>query len=502
MNKFKIIRRQKDNKIIWTKSRFYIDVFISICCLIIAFNIHPNKYSDTSDTETNKMTYIFHDYEWNKYILNDTIHWAADSMDYLFNKEVPENIQWNYTDSVSLWWNKSENSWTNNQDEENIKDNQVSIENIMNDLWVNWELKENNEDYLIISLWSNEGKTENSENNENSTYSIKEDSENTTLIIEKDQNKTENEYAEENDENNNKEFLTAKTFTYISEWRIIPSLLPWDDLSLNSINSQFLAYNNWERISWISIIDDYNDCMTPRWYKIVHGDSVLAYKQLDNAPDICNIERRYCRNGKLSWTYTQQWCSINKNYSYNLRWQAEVPQKDDEIKWWARQNPDWTVSVKSDEIWWWFVFDRPNRPTTEYSYSDNFRNEWEWIEQTDRPHRDCTAPRWEKIKHGQIIQAFKHANWFSDAPCETQFRLCSMWELMWTFSESTCKTRDTSFIDWINGSPTRETYSKEKLNLIKKQIKNEEKYYKNTRKNEGKATNSNALDKILYILDN
>jgi len=341
MNRFKIIRRQKDNKIIWTKSRFYIDVFISICCLIIAFNIHPNKYSDTSDTETNKMTYIFHDYEWNKYILNDTIHWAADSMDYLFNKEIPENIQWNYTDSVSLWWNKSENSWTNNQDEENIKDNQVSIENIMNDLWVNWELKENNEDYLIISLWSNEGKTENSENNENSTYSIKEDSENTTLIIEKDQNKTENEYAEENDENNNKEFLTAKTFTYISEWRIIPSLLPWDDLSLNSINSQFLAYNNWERISWISIIDDYNDCMTPRWYKIVHGDSVLAYKQLDNAPDICNIERRYCRNGKLSWTYTQQWCSINKNYSYNLRWQAEVPQKDDEIKWWTRQNPDW-----------------------------------------------------------------------------------------------------------------------------------------------------------------
>jgi hypothetical protein len=77
-----------------------------------------------------------------------------------------------------------------------------------------------------------------------------------------------------------------------------------------------------------------------------------------------------------------------------------------------------------------------------------------------------------------------------------------MWELMWTFSESTCKTRDTSFIDWINGSPTRETYSKEKLNLIKKQIKNEEKYYKNTRKNEGKATNSNTLDKILYILDN
>jgi hypothetical protein len=76
-----------------------------------------------------------------------------------------------------------------------------------------------------------------------------------------------------------------------------------------------------------------------------------------------------------------------------------------------------------------------------------------------------------------------------------------MWELLWTFTESTCKTRDTSFIDWINWSPTRKTYSKEKLELIKKQIKNEEKNYKNMRENATKSTNSASLEKILYILD-
>ena len=95
----------------------------------------------------------------------------------------------------------------------------------------------------------------------------------------------------------------------------------------------------------------------------------------------------------------------------------------------------------------------------------------------------------------------KHANWFSDAPCEAQLRLCSMWELMWTFTESTCKTRDTSFIDWINWSPNWSTFSKEKLDLIRKQIKNEREYYENARKNAERSTDSEYLDKILYILD-
>ena len=129
--------------------------------------------------------------------------------------------------------------------------------------------------------------------------------------------------------------------------------------------------------------------------------------------------------------------------------------------------------------------------------SDNVRLEDEEVEQTKRPHWDCTTPWWEKVRHGSFIQAFKHANWFSDAPCEMQLRLCTMWDLMWTYTESTCKTWDTSFIDWINWSPTRDTYSKEKLELIKKQIKAE----KNYEKNYWRYVNNDELDKILSILD-
>ena len=246
--------------------------------------------------------------------------------------------------------------------------------------------------------------------------------------------------------------------------------------------------------------------MTPWWYKIAHWDSVLAYQQMSDTPDICNIERRFCWKWKLSGKYTQQWCYVNNNYTYEQWWdvkvQTETQSKNNKwFKWGTRQNSNWSVSVKNSEIWWSFVFDKPNNIYSDYNESDNIRTESQWIEQTSRSYPDCTTPRWEKVKHWQFIQAFKHANWFSDAPCEAQIRLCSMWKLQWTYTESTCKTRDTSFIDRVNGSPTWQTYSKEKLELIKKQIKAEEVYYENTRNSERRSTNSDALDRILYILD-
>ncbi len=514
MNKLKIIKK-KNNKIIWNKIRNYIIFWILACCSVIIFNIHPTETSNNSNNiENNKeIMYIFHDYAWNKYILNNTSHWSSDSLDFLFDKEVPNEIKWDenqhYSSEVSL-----ANNWKNinNWDSDNgwdIKDNQVSLESIMSDLWIDWT--DNNNDYLVISLWNNDN------NNDNTQYKIKEEAyewDNSTLIIERE-NYDNDKIDSEETNNKIEDLLNAKRFEYTKEGRVLPSLVKWDEIQLYNKSKTIIAYtdsnynnNNESKESsnkWITIIDNYAECYTPRWYSIEHWDSVLAYKQLENAPDICNIERRYCWNGKLSWTYTQQWCSVNKNYTYNSRWEAEIPQKQEqeEIKWWARQNPDWSTTVKSNEIWWAFVFDRPNRSKTDFisGDNDNIIHESEWIEQTTRPYRDCTTPRWEKVRHGQYIYAYKHSNWFSDSPCEVQLRLCSMWELFWTYKESRCKTRDTSFIDWINWSPTRDTYSKEKLDFIKKQLKDEEKNYKNERKNATRSIDSNALDKILLILD-
>lgn len=575
------MKKKKEKKLIWNKIRYYVDFVILICCFVIAVNIHPSNISDDSistdglDTSLGKtkMVYIFHDYEGNEFIMNDNIHWSSSSWDYLFDDEIPDNLKWNdekKSGSVSIW-DLPEGSDTENSqiwDEENdnsewVKNNQISIEDIMSDLWVvdsdndnettneimdrNEIVDENvNDNSIDIDVWNYE-----SEDNlyDDTVYIVTVTwANNNSLIIEKfndDWNKqipwnnnksidNSRETVVSNEEDDG--LLVAKSFTFVEEWWVLPILVPWNDLffgktdqavayidgeSSNEVsNNWYAGGNNETKKSGITIIEDYADCMTPWWYKIKHWESVLAYKQMDSAPNICNIERRFCRKGKLSGTYTQQWCSVNENYTYEQWWDTDTPtikhwwdtnsttnanksssSSKEEFEWKTKQNENWTVSVKDDEIWWSFVLDRPNNIYTDFTGDDNIRPEESEVEQSDRPHRNCTAPRWEKVKHWQFVQAFKHKNWFSDIPCEAQFRLCTVWDLMWTFTESSCKTWDTSFIDWVYGSPTRETYSEEKLELIKKQIKSDEKAYKKDRKKIWSLDNDDDFDELLYILD-
>ena len=524
MGRLKIKRKNTEKKLIWSKVRHYIDFVILVCCLVVTFNIHPTNenVNDDSSVEKQKMIYIFHDYKWNQYIMNDTIHGSADSWDYLFDDEVPTEIKWDEiktTDSVSLsnltssGNNQTTNStWNNINNETSVKNNQVSLKDMMVDLWVDDKTPSSDDNtdnnQLIIDI---SDPTEN-KNTDEDYYIVTEqvwNDDESKLIIEKIENSEDSQ------------LLSAKTFTFTSDGWVIPILVSRDQLNLNSSNTTPIAYiddswstyggNSWwnrKNSDWsgVTIVKDYADCMTPWWYKIEHWESVLAYQQMDNAPDICNIERRFCRNGKLSWIYTQQWCSINKNYTYEKWWEAVVTPDDyDNKNNWresdVKQNSDWSVTVNKPLVTWSFVFDRPSQTSTpEYHVSDNLKMDEE-VDQTERPHRDCKAPWWEKVKHGQFVQAFKHANWFADAPCEMQIRLCSMWDLMWTYSESTCKTRDASFIDWVNWYPNWDKSSKEKIEWIKKQIENEQADYEKARQNAKRSTKTDQLDKLLYVLD-
>lgn len=513
MGRLRIRKKSEEKKLIWTKLRHYIDFVILVCCLVVTFNIHPinDNIDDENFTEKQKMIYIFHDYAGNEYIMNDIIHGAANSWDYLFEDEVPSDLKWEekeFTDSVSLSNISQDNSQakenTENDFQASVKDNQVSLKDMMADLWVNekdaWTEKANN-NQLIVDL-----SDASVEPNLDEPYYIvtKETWDNDSkLVIEKIE---DSEYYYE---------LSAKTFTFTEDGWVLPILVSRDELNLGKSNWSSIAYidNSWYtyesgKSSWsgVTIIKEYADCMTPWWYKIDHGDSVLAYQQMDNAPNICNIERRFCRNGKLSWTYSQQWCSINKNYTYEQRGEVVVTTDTDSNKnGWrtpdVKQNPDWSVTVNKPLWTGSFVFDRPSQSSTpEYHVSDNVKIDEE-VDQTSRPHWDCTAPWWEKIRHGNFVQAFKHANWFADAPCEMQIRICTMWNLMWTYTESTCKTRDASFIDWVNWYPNWDKSSKEKIEWIKKQIENEQADYEKSRKDTKRSTKVDELDKLLYILD-
>ena len=53
-------------------------------------------------------------------------------------------------------------------------------------------------------------------------------------------------------------------------------------------------------------------CMTPWGYSIDDWASVLAYQQRSDTPSICNIQRRTCKDGKLSGQFTQSSCNESK----------------------------------------------------------------------------------------------------------------------------------------------------------------------------------------------
>ena len=520
MGRLKIKKKNAEKGLIWSKVRHYIDFIILVCCLVVTFNIHPmnDNINNDSSEEKQKMIYIFHDYEWNQYIMNDTLHWSADSWDYLFEDEIPTDIKWeeNKTvDSISLSnLNQKENTKTGDSihDQTSVKNNQVSLKDMMTDLWVDdknsWPDKNNNQ--LVIDVQN----PTLDENYHEEYYIVTEQSW---------ENGDSKLIAEKIDDSEDLSLLAAKSFTFTSDGWVNPILVYWDELKLKNSNTSPIAYiddswltygwNSWKwywntKSNWsgVTIIKEFADCTTPWGYKIDHGDSVLAYQQMDNAPNICNIERRFCRNWKLSGTYTQQWCSVNKNYTYEKWWEVEVNTDSDSSKNSGkqsdvRQNSDWSVTVNKPLWTWSFVFDTPSQTSTpEYHVSDNLKIDEE-VDQTTRPHWDCTAPWWEKVKHGQFVQAFKHSNWFADAPCEMQIRLCSMWDLMGAYTESTCKTRDASFIDWVNWYPNWDKSSKEKIEWIKKQIQNEQDDYEKARKNAKRSTKVDELDKLLYVLD-
>ena len=494
MKKTKLkLRNIKENKIIWNKIRCYIDCVILACCMIIAFNISSNINVENDIQETTTMKYVFHDYDGNAYILNDdTVHGTTRSLDYLFKDEVPDSVKdgtksWQWSASLANATNnqgtkqENENIQENNstQENENVKDNQITIDEIIQELWADW-----NSGDIVIDFNNLTNDTDNQD-----SYTVTESPDWTTMVITKD--------GEENLDDSN---LTWKVFTYLIDGYVQPILIPRDQLAFNKNNNTITYIDDTWNIrgkKGVTIIDEYADCMTPWWYTIQHWDSVLAYQQRNDAPDICNIERRFCWKWKLSGTYRQQGCSVNTNYTYAQWWEAVIAEKPVDRTPDVIQNPDWTVTVNDDEIWSSFVFDRPNpRGTTWYYWPDNIVTDEE-VDQTTRPHRGCTTPWWERIKHWELVQAFKHANWFSDAPCQAQIRICTDWDLIWSYTQPNCKTRDTSFIDRINGSPTWETYSREKLEWVRYLIEAEENYDIDYHR----PTNSDQLDHILSILD-
>lgn len=197
------------------------------------------------------------------------------------------------------------------------------------------------------------------------------------------------------------------------------------------------------------------DCITPRKEKVQNKDFVLAYQQRKDVNTICNIEKRVCLSGTLGGTFEQRSCQENVVYnytkvaviSYNQKVLNEYIQPTDPVNIWAEFNTEGKIDAPETQ------------PTTERGTTKNTITTGAEVKQTPLSTKaSCTAPRGQKIAHGQFIKAYKAPRWFIDLPCEVEIRACVNGKIKWTFTYTKCTFNNTTYTDYLKaGSPTSNT---------------------------------------------
>ncbi len=292
-------------------------------------------------------------------------------------------------------------------------------------------------------------------------------------------NKKDNDQQNDKNQNNkNKQLKNDKDYIIQPEKK-------------NYLDDEITSIKN--NLDDISISPKYQMCPLPRWGKIKHEEYVLAYQQRTDDTTICNIQKRWCRNGKLSGSYKQKSCKIMK----------DTMQNDQEIHHHIftihhKSNKNKTTLIQSHH--------RPNNydpniiekhiPNT---IRDNHKK-WEVHEENgtniiwEKEKQTCLTPRGQKVNHGQFIKAYKRAKWFNNFKCEVELRICLDGQLKGNFEHENCKYIDNSYETYYSNPDNQDNdYTNEQQNKEKEE-KQKERNTKNMRESK------KIIEKIKKIL--
>jgi hypothetical protein len=137
----------------------------------------------------------------------------------------------------------------------------------------------------------------------------------------------------------------------------------------------------------------------------VHGDFIIAYEQRADVTTICNVEKRYCNDGTLLGSYTQEFCEEKTPYAY----ENVVPVSENEFVPSEYVQPSEPANSFAD-----FnsqgQLNAPLDPTTRWEAepADAIAVNNSGIAQTAPvTYKNCRAPRNEKVLNGQFVRAYK-----------------------------------------------------------------------------------------------
>lgn len=236
----------------------------------------------------------------------------------------------------------------------------------------------------------------------------------------------------------------------------------WNDISGQEWNTLWDKDYVWDNNS--DSKHSYKSCVTP-WNMVVqHGEYVLAYQQRSDVPDVCNVQKRVCRDGVLNGTYTQWYCNEDVPYQYTKVKVTEYNKKDESQ---VVQTPKYTKYDGASYDKYGKRNWSGNTPTT---IRDDGYKTWaiKTTNTTTLNHKtfmNCVSPWWDIVVHGQFVKAYASPLWFTDDGCKVELRLCMDGELQWTYAYSKCKYTNISYSDYIDGDKTIYDLYNEAYNL-------------------------------------
>lgn len=171
---------------------------------------------------------------------------------------------------------------------------------------------------------------------------------------------------------------------------------------------------------------DKKSCRTPRWTTIANWSFVYAYDRNNNSISYdCNIQKRACINGKLSWSFQYKSCSINTENANRLP--ISITSSPSTIFYGTLLATVPYVIPYHENLWDNFIINHNDWPSSINNWWQNY------IE-----FADCTTPRWTTIKHHQRVIAYRLPSETSNSLCNPEPRVCRDGILWWTYTYPSC----------------------------------------------------------------